>query len=444
MQRKALETLLNWKAQKTRKPVLLDGARQTGKSYLLETLFGEHFQQVIRLDFLEQPDLANLFADSLKPDDILDNIELQLNVSIDTQTTLLIFDEIGECQPAINSLKFFAEQKPDMFLCASGSNIGLLQSFPVGKVTLLELYPFTFEEFLWAAQQPALLKAFNNMSMTTVSHEKLFDLLLDYYFVGGMPEAVKTWFNASGSIIERTQQVAAIHADLLAGYERDFGKYANQISARHISDVFNNVPKQLSQHQDDSVKRYKFKDVIENRTRYQQLSSPIDWLEKCRLISKCHPIDTQPVSPLPPLAKDNIFKLFFFDLGLLGYSLGLSYKEHREQRFNYKGYIAENFVQNELIAQQGSPTYSWEYARCEIEFIYKTDDGNIIPIEVKSGKRTRAKSLSVYVQRYAPEKTIKLIGSTGSIQDSKALVLPLYYAAKIPTLSESVDHAHFT
>ena len=135
---------------------------------------------------------------------------------------------------------------------------------------------------------------------------------------------------------------------MIAGYERDFGKYSKTVAAHQINAIFRNVPRQLAQHVDDSVKRFKFKDVIENASRYQQLVGPIDWLENCKLVSKCHPIDRQPKSPLPALSKENIFKLFFFDIGLLGHLLGLSYNEHREQGFNYKGYIAENFVQNEL------------------------------------------------------------------------------------------------
>ena len=437
MERLLLQQLLDWKKRDKRKPILLDGARQTGKSYLLEKLFGAHFIQVVRLDFLEQPHLANLFVDSLRPDDILANIELALDLAIDRKRALIIFDEVGECQAAVNSLKFFAEQKPDMFICASGSNVGLLASFPVGKVEFLELYPLTFEEFLWAAQQPRLVKVFEELNLSKVAHEKLFSVLIDYYFVGGMPEAVDAWFNSHGdpSIIERTGRVSSVHDALIAGYERDFGKYSDKISAQQINAVFRNIPKQLAQHVDDSVKRFKFKDVIKNVSRYQQLAGPIDWLEKCKLVSKCHPIDSQPKSPLPALSKDNIFKLFFFDIGLLGHLLGLSYREHREQGFSYKGYIAENFVQNEWVAQQGGPTYSWEYARSEIEFLFKSSTDALIPVEVKSGKRTRAKSLSVYVDRYSPQKTIKLVGSTGFVDDPKALVLPLYFASKVTQLA---------
>ena len=441
MQRRLLDQLITWKNTSHRKPILLDGARQTGKSYLLEQLFGQQFNQVVRLDFLEHPSYSALFSDSLNPDDILTNIELALNVSIDKTTTLIIFDEIGECQPAINSLKFFAEQQPDMFICASGSNIGLLGSFPVGKVELFHLQPLTFEEFLWASQQPALTKAFEQTNMSAVVHQKLFSLLTDYYFVGGMPEAVSEWFNTKKvnnketiSILERTQQVSQIHAALIAGYERDFGKYSGKISAQHIQEVFKHVPTQLAKNIDDSVKRFKFKDVIEKKNRYQELAGPINYLEKCKLISKCHPIESQPTSPLPALAKDNYFKLFFFDIGLLGHMLNITYQEHKDQSLNYKGYIAENFVQNELIANDPKPTYSWEYARAEIEFVIKAQNGDIIPVEVKSGKRTRAKSLASYVQRYQPTKTLKLIGSTGSLDDPKALVAPLYYAGKVGEL----------
>ncbi|KEQ16914.1 ATP-binding protein [Endozoicomonas numazuensis] len=431
MKRLLLQKLLDWKQSPSRKPVLLDGARQTGKSFLLETLFGAHYEQVIRLDFLEQPSLGNLFADSLKPDDIITNIELELNISIDRQQDLIIFDEVGECLPALHSLKFFAEQCSQMHVCASGSNIGLLDSFPVGKVEWLELYPLTFEEFLWASDQPPLAKAFEQMNLGKVAHEKLFGLLIEYYFVGGMPEAVKAWFQSKQDIIERTRRVQQIHAALISGYERDFGKYSDKLSAQHIQAVFENVPVQLSNMMDDSVKRFKFKDVIEKKSRYKELAGPINWLENCKLISKCHPIDCKPDSPLKPLAKDNIFKLFLFDVGLLGHMLGISYKEHRDQKYHYKGFVAENFIQNELITLIGRPTYSWEYARSEIEFLYKTEAGDIIPVEVKSGKRTRAKSLQTYVQRYSPTATFKLIGSTGSLDDPAAKVLPLYYISKI-------------
>jgi hypothetical protein len=163
------------------------------------------------------------------------------------------------------------------------------------------------------------------MNIGKVAHEKLFILLLDYYFVGGMPEAVSSWYESQGNIgiLDRITRVTQIHASLIAGYERDFGKYSDKISVQYIQAVFNNIPILQSRNIDDSVKRFKFKDVIHKKTRYQELSGPIDWLDKCKLISKCQPIDCEPRSPLPALVKENIFKLFFFDVGLLGYMFGL-------------------------------------------------------------------------------------------------------------------------
>jgi predicted AAA+ superfamily ATPase len=433
MKRLLLSDLLEWKSKQSRKPVLLDGARQTGKTHLLSEIFAEEFDNVVRLDFLADPHLSVIFDKSLNPDDILEAIELTLNVEIDVSNTLIIFDEIGENQDAVNSLKFFAEQKPEMFLCASSSNIGLLTSFPVGKVHQLELYPLTFEEFLIASNEKSLLKAFQNMNLGKPAHLRLFDLLKQYYFVGGLPEAVRTWFDLKGdSINQRISAVERIHGELISGYERDFGKYSGKVPATHIAQVFRNVPKQLSNNIDDSVNRYRFKDVIENKNRYLQLSGPISWLEKCKLVSKCHPIESQPQSPLLPLAKDNVFKLFLFDVGLLGRMLNISYQEQMMQDFAFKGYIAENFVQNEIIAANGSPTYSWETKTCEVEFVLKDKTtGNIYPLEVKSGKRTKAKSLKSYCDKFTPEKTIKLIGSQGSLDDRTKIVLPLYYASRV-------------
>lgn len=413
-----------------RKPLLLDGARQVGKSYLVEQLFGGiHFPAVHRLDFLAEPTLENIFADSLEPKAILDNLEIRRNISINPATDLIFFDEVGECQAAVDSLKYFAERMPEAYICGSGSNIGLLASFPVGKVQLLELFPMSFEEFLMAAGNQGLLKAFRTQSRQLNVHEMLWSMLLDYYFVGGMPEAVDAWYNREGGINQRCRRVKQIHEGLIAGYARDFGKYSGKTNAQQIESVFLNIPRQLSRSMDGSVRRFFFKDVIEKKRRYAELQGPIDWLEKAKLASKCYPIGSKPLPPLPALVKENIFKLFLFDVGLLGYLLNMEYADQLGQKASYKGYIAENFVQNEFRSQLSYPTYSWEEARGEIEFLHRCQDGEVIPVEVKSGSRTRAKSLRTYVERYAPSKTVKLIGAAGgNDEDSSSLVWPLYYA----------------
>ncbi len=430
MQRLLLKTLLNWKAQAERKPLLIDGARQTGKTYLLKVLFGSTFTQILRVDFLESPEIAEAFAGSLTPADIITNLELLTGQVFNPETDLLILDEIGECPRAVTALKYFAEQAPQMYVVASGSNIGLLNSFPVGKVEQHNLRPLTFREFLMASGEHALIKAFESQTNSAAAHSKLFDKLTDYYFTGGMPEAVHAWFTlAEQSILDRVAAVNKIHSDLVSGYSRDFGKYSGKVDAGLIESVFNNVPAQLSSVLDESVKRFKFKGVHERKSRYSELEGAISWLDKCRLVLKNYPIDGMPRSPLAAYKKENVVKLFLFDVGLLNHMLGVSYKEIKQQGYEYKGFVAENFVQQEFAAQGLEPTFSWGDARAEIEFVATDDAGRIIPIEVKSGKRTRARSLESYINKCAPHKTIKLTGTQGSsVLEREHIVLPLYYS----------------
>ncbi len=432
MERDLLTALLRWKAKPERKPLLIDGARQTGKTYLLQQLFGRQFAKVLRIDFLESPQMQDAFAGSLNPADVLGNIELLTGQPFDIATDLLVLDEIGECPRAVTALKYFAEQTPQAFIAASGSNIGLLNTFPVGKVEQYNLRPLTFREFLLASGETMLLKAYDAGQNSAAAHTKLFDKLTDYYFTGGMPEAVSLWFAmAQQSPLERVKAVSQVHADLLAGYVRDFGKYSGKVDAGLIEAVFTAVPAQLAAVMDESVKRFKFKNVYERKSRYQELESGIIWLEKCRLILKNYPVEGTPRSPLAAYKKDNMVKLFLFDVGLLNHMLGVSYLEIKQQSYDYKGYIAENFVQQELAALGIDPTFSWSDARAEIEFILADESGNVIPLEVKSGKRTKARSLQSYIEKCNPIKTIKLTGTQGSSPlELQHLVYPLYYTAQ--------------
>ena len=435
LQRLLIDDLLEWKRQPVRKPLLLDGVRQVGKTYVVDRIFGpQEFRQVHRLDFRQEPGLAGLFADSLNPRTILSNMELRLDVSIDVERDLVFFDEVGECQPAVDSLKYFAEALPQAFVCASGSNVGLLGSFPVGKVRQLEMFPLGFEEFLAAAGRPKLLQAFRERRRGQAVHQELWPLLLDYYFVGGMPEAVAHWFETAGSVRERAEGVSRIHRELVMGYRRDFGKYAGKLHAQHIDAVFSNVPRQLAASQDDSVQRFRFRDVIERKHRYRELRGPVDWLEAAKLVRKCYPIKERPRVPLWAQARQNIFKLYLFDVGLLGHMLGLTYADQRAQDVSFKGYVAENFVQTELSARVGYPTFGWEQAQAEVEFLHRCLDGEIVPIEVKSGARTRARSLRSYVERYEPRRAIKLIGGSGGEREGRIETWPLYYAQHLRDL----------
>lgn len=434
MQRTLLNALMTWKNQPKRKPLLIDGARQTGKTYLLQTLLGNTFANILRIDFLENPEYKTAFDGSLSPDELLMNLALLTNQAFSPETDLLILDEIGECERAVTALKYFAEQAPHYFVAASGSNIGLLNTFPVGKVEQYNLRPLTFQEFICASQEPALINAFTTQVNSAAAHTKLMDKLTDYFFTGGMPEAVAAWYQYKDvPILQRIEKVTQIHADLIEGYRRDFGKYAGKVDAALISSVFNSIPAQLSLVQDESVKRFKFKNVHQRKSRYSDFDTAIHWLACCRLVLVNYPIEGQPKAPLAAYKKHNMVKLFLFDVGLLNHMLGSSYQQIKQQGYEYKGYIAENFVQQELTALNLDPSYSWHDARAEVEFIVATESGDIVPIEVKSGKRTRAKSLASYVKKCTPGKTFKLTGTQGSSPlEQTNIVMPLYFAQYVP------------
>ena len=431
-----LDELQEWRREPARKPLLLDGAGQVGKTWLIDRIFGpQEFQAVHRFDFRREPGLDRLFAGGLGPRTVLSNLELHVDADIDVERDLVFFDEVGECQPAVDSLKYFAEALPQAFVCASGSNVGLLDSFPVGKVRQLELFPLCFEEFVMAAARPRLLQEFRERRRGHAVHQELWSLLLDYYFVGGMPEAVAHWFEAAGGVRERAEGVARIHRELVTGYRRDFGKYAGRLHAQHIDAVFSNVPRQLAASEDGSVQRFRFRNAIERKRRYRELRGPIDWLEAAKLVRKCYPVKDRPRAPLWAQARQNIFKLYLFDVGLLGHMLGLTYADQRAQNFSFKGYVAENFVQTELSARVGYPTFAWEQAQAEVEFLHRARDGAIVPVEVKSGSRTRARSLRSYIARYEPRRAIKLVGGPGGgDSDGPVETWPLYYAQHLRDL----------
>ena len=270
MRRLLLNELLAWKQQEKRKPILLDGARQVGKSFLLKELLGkDHFEHVHVIDFLKTPDANLLFEDSLDPEKLADDLTLYLSKPVNPETDLIIFDEIGECPKAVQSLKFIAEEKPHWFVCASGSNIGLLDRFPVGKVHGLTLRPMNIEEFILAVGTEAQFAAFKAFDRRELAHKQLWPHLIDYFFVGGMPEAVQSWSNSKElPATDRRSQIRQIQKDILLGYERDFGKYSGKISALHINQVFNGVVSQLQSNIDGTTKRFMFKGVIEKKSSY--------------------------------------------------------------------------------------------------------------------------------------------------------------------------------
>ncbi|MFA0558305.1 ATP-binding protein [Vibrio sp. 10N.222.55.A1] len=441
MNRILLQKLIAWKNSKTRKPVLIEGARQTGKTFLLQELLGREFKKILRVDFLQNPELMEAFSGSLNPNVIITNIELLTGEPFNIDTDLLILDEIGKCPRAVTSLKYFAEQAPRAYVAACGSTIGLLTSFPVGKVEQHCLRPLSFREFVWASGEKTLQNAFEQQLNSPVAHTKLLELLNDYYYVGGMPEAVNTWFeNSETSILQRIEAVSEVHRRLIEDYMHDFRQHSGSVNAMLLESVFRSIPVQLSSVHDKSVKRFKFKGVHERKSRYTEYENAIIWLQKCQLVLKNYTIEGQPKAPLVAHKKENTFKLFLLDVGLLNHVLDTSYLEIKRQGHEYKGYIAENFVHQELASLGIEPTFSWSDARAEMELIISDELGRIIPVEIKSSNRTRAKSLPSYITKCSPHKTIKLTGTQGSpTTETQNIEMPLYFTEFLLTHLRSIQ-----
>ena len=437
MQRQLLTDLIAWKNADNRLPLMLDGARQVGKSYLIEKLFGEHhFENVFKINFEDSPNAIALFKSSIKADDLIERISIFLGKDFNAKTDLLFFDEIGLCEEALNSLKYFKEQRPDIYLCASGSNIGLIKRYPVGQAYELTLYPMSFFEFVMAANNQPLIKAFKEKQRNTVVHDQLTILFRQYLFVGGMPAANAHWHNSHSPIVKKSQEIRKIQNDLIKGYIRDFGKYdeKNKLLATQLEAIFRNIPKQLSQTIDTHVKRFKFSHIIKGKDRYKDFQTVIDYLANTHLLSKSPIIEGRPSMPLSTQASAGKFKLFCHDVGILHALLEIPYQKIVQQSFPYKGYVAENFAQNELLVNGITTTYSWRNTRsAELEFLISNAIGDIIPIEIKSGKNTKAKSLNLYIQQYSPTKAYKLCDLIGGGRETNTHTRPLYYTCHAAT-----------
>lgn len=441
MERLLYRKLLEWKNSKYRKPLLLQGARQVGKTFLLKEFGRREFKQVHYINFERRHDLDFLFKETFDTKRVIENISIILDKEIDIEADLLIFDEIQECPGALTSLKYFNEDMKELALCCAGSHIGVSlnqKSFPVGQVDFLNLFPMNFEEFLMAIskRKAALLSEFSNETVIPeVIHHQLWQDLKVYYITGGMPEAVKRYLDLKDNPHEAFNNVRSVQQAILQGYRGDFSKHAGKENAAHINRVFDNIPVQLSKNIDDSVSRFRFKGIIPNKSKFVQLEGPIDWLLKSGLVIKVFIVNT-PALPLKNFKIDNIFKLYLFDTGLLGCMTDLSFDSILNQDYGqYKGFYAENFTAQEFIAAGyggagDRELYSWVGKESEIEFL-KVMDNAVIPVEVKSGQRTKAKSLLVYKNKYAPPLMIKITANNLHRESTPIHNYPLYLAGKI-------------
>ncbi|OGV85418.1 MAG: hypothetical protein A2340_04745 [Lentisphaerae bacterium RIFOXYB12_FULL_60_10] len=437
MKRAFWKTLIAWKQAPERKPLLVQGVRQVGKTWILREFGRTEFADCVFLDFAEDKTLRGLFAPDLQPKRILTDLSVYLNRDISLDRTLVVFDEVQLCPEALTALKYFCETYPTAWICASGSLLGLglsEQNFPVGKVQREWLRPMSFFEFIEALGEKALRDALSTaaVAMTELSpaiHAKAFGLFKEYLITGGMPEPVQRYATLRDTRVAAFQAVRSIQRELIDSYLDDIAKHAGSLKAVRIAAVLNSIPAQLAR-ETTGVRKFLFKDVVSGRSTYDVLEGPIEWLVRAGLIHRV-PICRTIQQPLAACAEPNAFMLYLGDTGLLGAMLHLDPAViHRYDFGQFKGFMAENAVLNELLCAGRGPLFTWRGTTAEIEFLLSSDD-RIIPIEVKAGLNTKAKSMQTYRSAHKPEKAILFSGLGANQLDRGLLHAPLYLAGAI-------------
>ncbi len=403
MKRDVYKKLIEWKETKGRKPLVLRGARQVGKTYLLKLFGKENYDNLIYVNFEETPKLKTLFEQNLDPQRIIRDLGIYFNQEILPKKSLIFFDEIQECPNALTSLKYFQEQASEYDIVSAGSLLGVklarTKGFPVGKVTFIELYPCSFFEFLENIGNAKLrnyLEDINTIEpLTEVIHEQLTDLLRLYYFIGGMPEAVKSYIDN-----QNLNNVRKIHQDILDAYLLDFSKHAPTNEIMKITAAWNSIPTQLAREN----KKFTFAGITQS-ARAREYESAIEWLSDAGLILRSFCI-TAPRLPIESYSDKRAFKVFLLDVGLLSTMTDLPAKAilNGDKLFTeFKGALTENFVAQELKTNLRNALYYWAtQGQAEVDFVIPFE-GVIYPLEVKSGLATKQKSLAVYREKYQPQ-----------------------------------------
>ena len=421
-----------------RKPLILKGVRQCGKTYGVTAFARKEFPRFHYVNFEQSPQLISVFTPDLDPKRIVKELQFYLDTQIDIDHDLLIFDEVQASPIALTSLKYFCEQLPSLALCAAGSLLGLElsnHSFPVGKVEFLPVYPLSFNEFLEALNDQKSLDFIQQASATThipdIVHQHLWRRLLCYFVTGGLPEVVMTFCEYQEDVFIAFQKVREKQSQVIATYYADIAKHCGKKNAMHVDRVWRSVPQQLMNVQDASAKRFQFSHVVPGIDRYQGLIGAIDWLMMAGLVIKTH-INANAELPLLAFCKESLFKLYLSDVGLLGAMVGLPPATIWQYQYGtYKGYFAENFVAQEFLCATSEDLFCWQQYRSEIEFL-RVIDADIIPIEVKSGRITRAKSLQKFIDLYSPPFHVILSGLPLQIdQHAGRYQLLLYMASQL-------------
>lgn len=407
MERHLLHELKRWKDSPHRKPLILKGARQVGKTWLMREFGKRYYQKVAYVNFDNNPRMQQVFTEDFSIDRLLLAINAETGVAITPEDTLIIFDEIQEAPKAIASLKYFCEEAASYHIVAPGSLLGVAihggDSFPVGKVNTLRVYPMTFVEFLHAVGEDGLatLLEQGDWKLIDTFQDKFTAWLKNYYYVGGMPEAVKIFAETRDY-----QSVRRMQSELTEMYEADFGKHVDARELPRVRMVWNAIPVQLAKEN----KKFFFGQVKKG-ARARDWETAIEWLFDCGLITRVHRV-TKPAVPLKAYQEMNAYKLFFLDVGLLGAISGIdarSLLEGNRLFVEFKGALTEQYVCQQLIADKGyEPFYfSSESNKYEIDFMLQNGH-DVIPVEVKAEHNVRAKSLRAYVEKHKPAKAVRL------------------------------------
>ena len=408
MKRKIYENLIYWKNSIDKKPLIIEGARQIGKTYIVNEFAQHEYSNSIYINFEMEKSWDSIF-DSLNPEVILENIKSITKKNITQNDTLIIFDEIQKSEKALNSLKYFCEFKSGVDIIAMGSLLGIAVnraefSFPVGKVNILKMYQLDFEEFLIAINESEKIEMIkehynDNKPINTMIHKNLIDLYKLYLFLGGMPEVVNSYIQTNNLQIARIKQ-----NEIVETYLRDMTKYNSKTDYGKTVMTYNSIPSNLAKEN----KKFMYSS-IKKSARAKDYENATEWISLAGIGEKIYKIDQIKV-PMEAYKNNDIFKFYMNDVGLLGAKAKIMYEEivgEEESFSDFKGGLAENYVMSQLIQNNEEIYYYKDDKNIEIDFILKLK-GNIIPVEVKSGNRTKSTSLNNYVKIYKPPYSIRI------------------------------------
>ena len=402
MERKLMSELLKWKDKSSRKPLLLEGARQVGKTYLLKDFGKRYFKNVAYINFQNpSAELVDLFNGTIDPKRIITMLELLLNMKISPSETLIIFDEAQDVPRALTSLKYFYEDAPEYHIVTAGSLLGVFlhkgASFPVGKVNSLKLEPMDFEEFLWANNRGNIVTFLKSNPIETTFNEILSDLFKQYLYIGGMPEAVADWIEN-----KNVENINAIQEEILGNYRKDFSKYTDNTTAIRIRQVFDTLPAQFAKKNDKFLYG-----TVKSGARAREYETAIEWLIDAGIIRRVNQVNCGNKIPLKSYASPSAFKLYFVDIGLFRHLAEIPFEVVNSKTAifdEFNGLIAEQFVLQQLAKHT---LFYWTGGESsEVDFVMQYGS-LVVPIEVKSGTNVNAKSLKLFRETYLPRISVR-------------------------------------